>query len=73
MAVPGESAGSVVRQALTRRCFSASGGIVTELSTKSTIDYQQCNMQQHANQSLWCGSQKPKKEVQKEGGPLPLR
>ncbi|GBM82505.1 hypothetical protein AVEN_188565-1 [Araneus ventricosus] len=30
---PGESAGSVARHALTRRRFSVSGGIATELST----------------------------------------
>ncbi|GBM41427.1 hypothetical protein AVEN_129623-1 [Araneus ventricosus] len=33
---PGESSGLVARRALTRRCFSVSGGIVAELSTKNT-------------------------------------
>ncbi|GBM03827.1 Histone-lysine N-methyltransferase SETMAR [Araneus ventricosus] len=33
---PGESAGSVARRALTRRCFSVSDGILAELSTKNT-------------------------------------
>ncbi|GBN79293.1 Mariner Mos1 transposase [Araneus ventricosus] len=33
---PGESAGTVARRALTRRCCSVSGGIVAELSAKKS-------------------------------------